>query len=51
MTVLGGESPVDGVALAPRIEPPWHESVVEALHWMAPPSVPDLKRIYSFASL
>jgi hypothetical protein len=41
----GGEPPVDWAALAPHIEHPTRESIVEALHWIGPLSAPDLKGI------
>jgi hypothetical protein len=45
MTVLGGESPIDWDALAPHIEHPARESIVEALRWIGPLSAPDLKGV------
>ena len=38
----GGEPPVDWAALAPHIEHPTRESIVEALRWIGPLSAPDL---------
>jgi hypothetical protein len=41
----GGGPPVDWAALAPQIEHPARESIVEALRWIGPLSAPDLKGI------
>lgn len=41
----GGGPPIDWAALAPHIEHPARESVVEALRWIGPLSAPDLKGI------
>ncbi len=43
MTIKGGESPIDWAALAPHIEHPTRESIVEALRWIGPLSAPELK--------
>jgi hypothetical protein len=45
MTVLGGEPPIDWDVLAPHIQHPTREFVVEALHWIGPLSAPDLKGV------
>jgi hypothetical protein len=45
MTVLGGEPPIEWDALAPHIEHPARESIVEALRWIGPLSPPDLKGV------
>jgi hypothetical protein len=45
MTVLGGEPPIDWDVLAPRIQHPTREFIVEALHWIGPLSAPDLKGV------
>ena len=42
----GGEPPpIDWVALAPHIEHPARESIVEALRWVGPLSARDLKGV------
>lgn len=43
--MAGGESPIDGVALAPHIAHPTREAIVEALRWIGPLSVADLKGV------
>jgi uncharacterized membrane protein len=45
MTMAGGEQPMGRAALAPRIEHPTRESIVAALRWIGPLSVPDLKGV------
>jgi hypothetical protein len=45
MTVLGGEAPIDWDVLAPHIEHPARESILEALRWIGPLSSPDLKGV------
>jgi hypothetical protein len=45
MTIEGGGPPIDWAALAPLIEHPARESIVEALRWVGPLSAPDLKRV------
>jgi hypothetical protein len=41
----GGEPPVDWVALAPHIDHPARELIVEAIRWIGPLSAPDLKAV------
>lgn len=41
----GGGPPIDWAALAPLIEHPATESIVEALRWIGPLSAPELKRV------
>lgn len=41
----GGELPLDWAALAPHIEHPTRECIVEAVRWTGPLSAPDLKAI------
>jgi hypothetical protein len=45
MTMAGGEQPIGQAALAPRVEHPTRECVVEALRWIGPLSVVDLKGV------
>jgi len=45
MKMKGGGSPIDRAALAPHIEHPTREFIVEALCWIGPLSVPDLKAV------
>jgi hypothetical protein len=45
MTMEGGGLPIDWTALAPHIEHPTRESIVEALCWIGPLSAPDLKGV------
>jgi hypothetical protein len=42
-TMEGGGPPIDWAALAPHIEHPARESIVEALRWIGPLSASDLK--------
>jgi hypothetical protein len=44
-TVEGGEPPIDWAALAPHIEHPARECIVEALRWIGPLSALDLKSV------
>jgi hypothetical protein len=44
-TMEGGGAPIDWAALAPHIEHPTRESIVEALRWIGPLSAPDLKGV------
>jgi hypothetical protein len=41
----GGPPPIDWSALAPHIEHPTRESIVEALRWIGPLSAPELKDV------
>jgi len=41
----GGEPPIDWAALAPHIDHPARESIVEAIRWIGPLSAPDLKAV------
>jgi hypothetical protein len=45
MTMAGSEPPVDWAALAPHIKHPTRECIVEALRWIGPLSVADLKGV------
>jgi hypothetical protein len=45
MTMEGGGPPVDWAALAPHIEHPTREFIVEALRCIGPLSAPDLRRL------
>jgi len=43
MTMKGGETPMHWAALAPHIENPKRESIVEAIRWIGPLAPPDLQ--------
>jgi hypothetical protein len=43
MAMVEGEPPIDRAGLASPIEHPARECIVEALRWVGPLSVPDLK--------
>jgi hypothetical protein len=42
MTMEGGGLPIDWAGLAPHIEHPTRQSIVEAIHWVGPLSAVDL---------
>jgi hypothetical protein len=44
-TTEGGEPSIDWAALAPHIDHPARESIVEAIRWIGPLSAPDLKAV------
>jgi hypothetical protein len=46
MTMEGGGPPTDWAALAPHIEHPTRESIVEALRWIGPLSAPELRAVF-----
>jgi hypothetical protein len=41
----GGEPRIDWAALAPHIDHPVRESIMEAIRWIGPLSAPDLKAV------
>jgi hypothetical protein len=45
MTMEGDGSPTNWAALVPLIEHEMRESIVEALRWVGPLSLPDPKRV------
>jgi hypothetical protein len=45
MTMAGSEPSIDRDVLAPHIEDPPRECIMEALRWIGPLSVPDLRGV------
>jgi hypothetical protein len=45
MTMERGGPPIDWAELAPHIEHPMREAIVEAICWVGPLSPPELKRV------
>jgi hypothetical protein len=45
MTMAGSKPSIDWDGLAPHIDHPTRECIVEALRWIGPLSVPDLKGV------